>query len=113
MDVPVDQSVRFLAAAQLPVRLATVFATARGIENLGRRIEGFSAGNRLGPDGEERPPANADLVQSTGTIVEANLLAGFDSWGADQNHHQPLKITATTGLSGWEISICTRSENYF
>lgn len=58
---------------------ATVFATAQGLEKLRRKIAAFSRGNRLAPDGTERPPANADLVQSIGSIVEAGLLALWKS----------------------------------
>ncbi len=74
---------------------ATVFATARGIENLRRKIEAFSEGNRVGPDGAERPPANADLVQSIGAIVEAGLLALWRS--------SPEKFPTGNAPVLWEV----------
>jgi hypothetical protein len=54
---------------------ATVFATARGLQNLRGKIDQFAEKNRSGEDGEEGRPYNADLVQSIGAIVEAGLRA--------------------------------------
>lgn len=51
---------------------ATVFATAKGLQNLRGKIGQFAEKNRSGEDGR---PYNADLVQSIGAIVEAGLRA--------------------------------------
>jgi Subtilase family len=54
---------------------ATVFATAKGLNNLRGKIDDFAAKNRLGEGGAEGRPYHADLVQSIGAIVEAGLRA--------------------------------------
>ena len=54
---------------------ATVFATAKGLQNLRSKIDQFAEKNRSAEDGEEGRPYNADLVQSIGAIVEAGLRA--------------------------------------
>jgi hypothetical protein len=70
---------------------ATVFASDQGIEKLRKKIEDF--GSKAYPDGAR--PANADLVQSIGTIVEAGLRALWRS---------PLeRFPQTNGVSAWEV----------
>jgi hypothetical protein len=54
---------------------ATVFATAKGLQNLRGKIDDFAAKTRPGKEGAEGRPYNADLVQSIGAIVEAGLRA--------------------------------------
>jgi len=58
---------------------ATVFATAKGLDNLREKISDFATKNRAGKDGAEGRPYNADLVQSIGAIVEAGLRAFWRS----------------------------------
>ena len=54
---------------------ATVFATAKGVDNLRGKIDDFATKNRAGKDGVVGHPYNAGLVQSIGAIVEAGLRA--------------------------------------
>lgn len=54
---------------------ATVFATAKGLQNLRNKIDQFAEKNRSREDAQEGRPYNADLVQSIGAIVEAGLRA--------------------------------------
>ncbi len=63
-----------VAANQQPPR-ATVFASEKGIGKLRQKIEDFGEKNRTKKDGSEGRPANANLVQSIGAIVEAGLRA--------------------------------------
>lgn len=79
--------------------IATVFATAKGVENLRKKVEQFGAENM--PDKEKDGvtvpgrPKNADLVQSLGAIVEAGLRALWRS--------PPNKFPAGSGSVHWEI----------
>jgi len=78
---------------------ATVFATAKGVENLRKKVEQFGAENM--PDKEKDGvtvpgrPKNADLVQSLGAIVEAGLRALWRS--------PPDKFPTNAGSVHWEI----------
>lgn len=74
---------------------ATVFATAKGLQNLRGKIDDFAAKNRTGKDGAEGQPNNADLVQSIGAIIEAGLRALWRS--PDQ------AFPESAGPVAWEI----------
>jgi hypothetical protein len=74
---------------------ATVFATAKGVQNLRDKIADFAEKNRPGKEGKEGRPYNADLVQSIGAIVEAGLRALWRS----PDHAFP----EDAGPVAWEI----------
>jgi hypothetical protein len=74
---------------------ATVFATAKGLENLRTKIDDFAAKNRKREDGTKGRPYNADLVQSIGAIVEAGLRALWRS--------PDRMFPDADGLAAWEI----------
>lgn len=74
---------------------ATVFATAKGLQNLRDKIDQFAEKNRSGEDGEEGRPYNADLVQSIGAIVEAGLRALWRS--------PDRAFPEATGPVAWEL----------
>lgn len=83
----------------ITVETATVFATAKGVEKLRRKVEQFGAENM--PDKEEGGeivpgrPRNADLVQSMAAIVEAGLRA---LWRSPAN-----RFPSDAGPAHWEI----------
>jgi hypothetical protein len=78
---------------------ATVFATAKGIENLRKKVEQFRTENTPDreEDGEIIPgrPRNADLVQSVAAITEAGLRALWRS--------PPGKFPAADIATVWEV----------
>lgn len=78
---------------------ATVFATAKGVERLRKKVEQFGAENMPDreKDGEIVPgrPKNADLVQSMAVIIEAGLRALWRSPAA--------KFPTNAGPVHWEI----------
>lgn len=69
---------------------ATVFASAKGVENLRKKVEQFETKDR--PSGR---PSNADLVQSLAAIAEAGLRA---LWRGPQ-----AKFPADVGVAHWEV----------
>jgi hypothetical protein len=83
-----------VAANQQPPR-ATVFASEKGIGKLRQKIEDFGEKNRTKKDGSEGRPANANLVQSIGAIVEAGLRA---LWRSPNQ-----KFPDGNGSRPWEI----------
>lgn len=78
---------------------ATVFATAKGIEKLRKKVEQFRAEDTPDreKDGEIVPgrPKNADLVQSVAAITEAGLRALWRS--------PPGKFPAADVATVWEV----------
>ncbi len=78
---------------------ATVFATAKGIEKLRKKVDQFRTENTTDreKDGEIIPgrPKNADLVQSVAAITEAGLRALWRS--------PPDKFPEDDGAADWEI----------
>ncbi|WP_254429783.1 S8 family peptidase [Ruegeria atlantica] len=78
---------------------ATVFATAKGIEKLRKKVDQFENENTPDrvKDGEIVPgrPKNADLVQSVAAITEAGLRA---LWRSPSN-----KFPEGRGAANWEI----------
>lgn len=79
---------------------ATVFASAKGVEKLRKKIEQFETEDR--PSGR---PSNADLVQSLAAIAEAGLRA---LWRGP-----PAKFPADVGLSHWEVWLDPGAANAF
>lgn len=81
------------------IETATVFATAKGVENLRKKIEQFETENTPDreKDGEIIPgrPKNANLIQSIAAITEAGLRA---LWRGPQE-----KFPADNGAVHWEI----------
>jgi len=73
------------------LRRATVFATDKGLENLRKKIQDFETRNHP----TSGRPANADLVQSIGAIVEAGLKALWRS--------PAERFPARDEVSAWEI----------
>lgn len=69
---------------------ATVFATAKGVTNLRKKVEHFET--KDGPSGR---PSNADLVQGLAAIAEAGLRA---LWRGPQ-----ANFPADVGLAHWEV----------
>ncbi len=88
---------------------ATVFATARGVEKLRKKIDQFQ--NEDTPDrkkdGEIIPgrPKNADLVQSVAAITEAGLRA---LWRSPDD-----KFPAANGVAVWEVWLEPKSAYAF
>ncbi len=76
-------------AANQPAR-AMVFATAKGVAKLRRKVEDFADKER-----ESGRPHNADLIQSIGAIVEAGLRALWRS--------PPDKFPNHDGTCPWEV----------
>ena len=78
---------------------ATVFATAKGVQNLRKKIEKFETEDTPAKeeDGKIIPgrPRNANLVQSLAAITEAGLRA---LWRGPQD-----KFPANAGATHWEI----------
>ncbi len=78
---------------------ATVFATARGIEKLRKKVDQFRTENTKdrSKDGEVIPvrPRNADLVQSISAITEAGLRA---LWRSPDG-----KFPEGNGAANWEV----------
>lgn len=78
---------------------ATVFATAKGLERLRKKVEQFRTEDTPGreKDGEFVPgrPKNADLVQSVAAITEAGLRALWRS--------PPVKFPAADLATVWEV----------
>ena len=85
--------------AGVTIESATLFATAKGVENLRKKIEEFETKDT--PDREKEGeiipgrPRNADLVQSLAAITEAGLRA---LWRGPQD-----KFPADGGAVHWEI----------
>ena len=81
------------------IETATVFATAKGVENLRKKIEQFETEDTPDreKDGQLIPgrPRNANLVQSLAAITEAGLRA---LWRGPQD-----KFPADNGGTHWEI----------
>lgn len=75
----------------------TVFATAKGVKNLRKKVSQFATENT--PDTELRPgrPKNADLVQSIAAITEAGLRALWRS--------PPDRFPDDDGAADWEVWI--------
>ncbi len=78
---------------------ATVFATAKGIEKLRKKVDQFRTENTTDrvKDGEIIPgrPKNADLIQSVSAITEAGLRA---LWRSPDN-----KFPEGNGTANWEV----------
>jgi hypothetical protein len=78
---------------------ATLFATARGVENLRKKVEQFEKEDMPAreKDGEIIPgrPRNADLVQSLAAITEAGLRA---LWRGPQE-----RFPEADGVIAWEL----------
>ena len=78
---------------------ATVFATAKGIEKLRKKVDQFRTENTKDrvKDGEIIPgrPKNADLIQSVSAITEAGLRA---LWRSPDN-----KFPEGNGTANWEV----------
>jgi len=79
--------------------IATVFATARGVEKLRKKVEQFETENT--PDREKDGaiipgrPKNADLIQSVAAITEAGLRA---LWRSPED-----KFPSEAGSANWEV----------
>ena len=88
---------------------ATVFATAKGVEKLRKKVDEFQNENTKDrvKDGEVIPgrPRNADLVQSVAAITEAGLRALWRSPGA--------KFPADDGAAVWEVWLDPGEANLF
>ena len=88
---------------------ATIFATAKGVEDFRKKVEQFQTENN--PDREEDGkaipgrPKNADLVQSVAAIIEAGLRALWRS----PNHKFPAANTDVL----WEIWLDPDSADRF
>jgi hypothetical protein len=84
---------------------ATVFATAKGLENLRGKIKDFAAKDRPDKDGVKGRPYNADLVHSIGAIVEAGLRALWRS--------PDRMFPEGDGPVAWEVWLDkTRADNF-
>lgn len=78
---------------------ATIFATAKGIASLRKKVDQFRSENTPDreKDGEIIPgrPRHADLVQSVATIAEAGLRA---LWRSPED-----KFPSAAGVANWEV----------
>ena len=88
---------------------ATVFATAKGVENLRKKVEQFQTENAPDrkKDGQtiQGRPKNANLVQSIDAITEAGLRAFWRSPDA--------KFPDIAGVTNWEVWLEPDSVEFF
>ncbi len=74
---------------------ATVFASAKGLAKLQKKIVAFETKNRTNRDGSVGRPCNADLAQSIGAIIEAGLK---ELWRSPDE-----RFPEADGEAPWEI----------
>jgi Subtilase family len=74
---------------------ATVFASAKGLEKLRKKIQDFETENVKNNDGSLGRPKNADLAQSISAIVEAGLRALWRS--------PPQRFPIGNAVVPWEV----------
>ena len=84
---------------------ATVYASAKGLEKLRKKIENFETENFKKRDGSVGRPQNADLAQSISAIVEAGLRALWRS--------PPQRFPNGDGIVPWEIWLDRETADQF